>query len=177
MENMIERFASAYENYYNLVYRRCLYEFNFNEQTAEDASDEIFIALLKNIHKVDDSKIKAWLHSTTDKKIKEFRRRYKRRCRIDDISKYRNSLRDTSTQSMEELLLIKAVEETDIDLEIINSLRPIEQQLIKYIRDGNMTYAQIGEEMGLTPSEVTMRVYRLRKKVKKLIAERLNKVL
>ena len=73
--------------------------------------------------------------------------------------------------------MIKAVEETDIDLEIINSLRPVEQQLIKYIRDENMTYAQIGEEMGLTPSEVAMRVYRLRKKVKKLIAERLNKVL
>ena len=177
MEDLLERFESAYENYYNFVYRRCLYEFQYHEQTAEDAAEEIFIALLKSIHKVDDSKINAWLRSTTEKKIKEFRRRYKRRCRIDDISKHRNSLRDTNTQSMEELLLIKAVEETDIDLEIINSLRPIEQRLIVYIRDGNMTYAQIGEEMGLTPSEVAMRVYRLKKKVKKLISEKLDNIL
>lgn len=175
MENRTQYFSELYKQYYDMIFRICLDQLYYNVTNAEDVAEDVFITLLSKPRIEQKDTIKGWLILTAKNKIKEFKRNMvKRECQ-EDIQEFAETLAAPDADNMEEMLSEKA-NMLNLDEEIISSLRPTEQELLHYIREGTLTYSQIGEKMGLTEPKVTMRALRLYRKVQKMVEREIRKV-
>lgn len=166
--------------YYNLIYRKLLFGLNYNETEAEELTQEVFYELCKKwsgMRKESEKELKAWLLSTAQKKLMQFyRRSSKERKSCSEMSESHN-LADQGADPYCQIINDSIMRDFDKwEKEILSQLSNNEIQLAKMIRK-RIRYADIGKELGISEAAVTSRVYRLYKKVKELIAEKITKII
>lgn len=71
--------------------------------------------------------------------------------------------------SVDEQIIIES--EYELMLKYINSIDEISKQVLRMKYILNMSYKEIGEELGMTPKHVDTRIMRAKEKVRKLIEE------
>ncbi len=160
-----ERISEIAEEYYDEIYSFCYSNSGCNEHDARDITQDIFLLLQEKAENLEDINIRVWLRRTAALKMKEYYRKNKKEqsyLRLDsDVVPF-----DIIFRVFDEYFPI-----TDDDIKeyikiIIKSLNDTETILFKKLYIEKKSYAQIAEEMGLTPSAVGSKAFRLRKKIK-----------
>jgi len=176
--NVCETIEEAYDKYYNNIYRLCLRELYYNEQSALDTVQDVFELLCINWNKIEKNKVYAWLRSVADKKIKQF----KAKCAhvLDNFEyDFDENTEDLKTSmSMDEQVLNRILTK-DIDKywnELMSHLNDKEIELLNFIKS-DYTYKEIADQIGSTEAAVAMSVVRLRRKVKEIIRNILDGML
>lgn len=166
------------ENYYNKIYRKLLRSLSYDQSTAEDITQDVFLELCKKwgtMKKSSEAELASWLYVTAQNKLSD---RYRK------LAKEKHSLAQLDENEV-------TSKERDLDEEIVNSyvlknmdayeekilsaLSDDEIALAAYLRKG-IKYAEIGKRMEISEAAVTSRVYRLVHKVRKAVAEEISKI-
>ncbi len=158
--------------YYNVVYRRCSYELNFNTDAAAEVTQQVFLVLCEKWLLVQfHPNLEGWLLKVASNKLKKARAGYIQRSQImsTDAEEYREPVREDDIFSR---LMCEQLEE-DLERytnEVLSQLSESERVLAGYIRE-KKTYAEIAEILEITEGAVSMRVSRLYKKVRGIVKE------
>ncbi len=169
-----ENLVSEYEGYvYNLAYN-----FFNNTLDAQDATQEIFVKVFKNIEKFNyKSKFKTWLYKIAiNTCIDELRKKKERYFEYVDIETENDKLQefpDIRGKSPEELL-----EEKELRLELKKIIKnlPMKYRVPIVLRDmQGLAYAEIADALSLNENTVKVRINRgrsmLREKLTKLMKQ------
>lgn len=157
------------QEYYNMVYQRCLYELYYNEDLAYEVTQQVFLILCLKWNILHHKNLKRWLMKTAEHKIKHAKA---------DFTQSRNILSIESEEYIEpiiphdlhEQILCDRVEK-HISLyrqEILSQLNEREQQLVQYILE-KKKYAEIAQLMEMSEGAVSMAVVRLKRKVDAIV--------
>lgn len=152
------------EKDYEKIYLYCLSHSSLDENDAHDVTQEVFLLLQEKSNTLNNTNIEAWLYSVASYKMKEF---------------YRKKQRQQSYLSMDDEFsiaeLIAVFDEyfpvTDDEIKdyiklIIKTLTEKERVLFEKLFIEKKSYEQIAEELNITPNAVSLRAFRLRKKIK-----------
>ncbi len=152
-------FIQLYSDYFKIVYRY-LYSLTFNQQKAEDLTQDVFIRAMCVLD-VPDSRIKAWLLTVA------------RNLYIDYIKKS-----SKITYMKEEVLMEHTsgdiqneVEDKHMLAVVIARLRMLpdtQRQAVVLCLVNELSYEEASEVMGLSVSAVTNLIYRARKNLRAL---------
>lgn len=152
-------FIQLYSEYFKIVYRY-LYSLTFNQQKAEDLTQDVFIRAMCVLN-VPDSRIKAWLLTVA------------RNLYIDYIKKS-----SKITYTPEEVLMEHTSGDIQNELEdkhmlaaVIARLRMLpdtQRQAVVLCLVNELSYEEASEVMGLSVSAVTNLIYRARKNLRAL---------
>ena len=163
--------------YYNVVYRRCSYELNFNADAAAEVTQQVFLVLCEKWPLVQfHPNLEGWLLKVTSNKLKKARAGYVRRSQIMSTSaeEFREPMRE------DDIFSRIMCEQLEIDLEryaneVLSQLSENEVILAGYIRE-KKTNAEIAELLEITKGAASMRVSRLYKKVRGIVQEIVDNV-
>ncbi len=157
--------------YYDMIYSRCLFKLFFNEQLAEDTTQEVFAVLCRKWDRLKKDNIKAWLIRTADFKILQARAGFSRHNKISSIE-YDLLAEESQTLDMDQQVLIhKLLQDFDLYYDsVISQLSDKEVKLIHYLQD-ELKYAEIAVLIHSSEAAVAMAVCRLRKKVSSIIQQ------
>ena len=162
---------------YNKVYRHCLKELYYNEEAAEDATQETFAALCRGWNKLNHDDFEPWLWRTAGNYILKAKAEYTKRNQL--LSASDDLYPDPATEiDMHEQIICQRIEER-IDryrAEIYAELTEREQKLADCILR-KMKYADIAKELGTTPGAVSMAVVRLNRKVRSIVQKIIDNIL
>ena len=166
------------DRYYETIYHRCLYHLNFNQESAEEVTQQVFLVLCEKWPLVQyHPNLPGWLHKTTSYKLKKAVEGNTPKVAIvsTDTEDFRETAETTDIYSE---LMCRQIE-ADMEKytgEILSRLNESEKILLEYIR-GNKTYAEIAELLEITEGAVSMRVVRLYRKVREIVQEIVDNVL
>lgn len=168
--NDYEKMEELYELYEQKIYY-VAYSILNNIQQAEDAVQETFITLYKNLEK---------LHSLATQELKRYILRVAKNKAIDSYRK--NKRHETfleeyereSTEAVDENIEEwekRTMSEVQIDtlLKELNELNESNRQVFKYKVFYNLTYQEISSVMGITEANVRKQFERARKRVQNMI--------
>ena len=155
--------------YYNDIYRHCLKRLNFNADAAAEINQQVFSVLCERWEEVQNHpNITGWLIKTANNKIRKAKLWYALRYGI--VSMNSENFREPPMENdMLEQILCEQLEE-DLELytnEVLSRLSEDERILLEYKRE-KKTHAEIAELLGITEGAVTMRVVRLRQKIRSI---------
>jgi len=142
------------------VFRFAL-KFMKNEDDAHDVVQDAFEKLWENKNKVEPAKAKAWLFTTAYNAMLNTLKKRKRVRPVDDFQQWEPPSRDDARRfEMKEIL--------DMCLEKL----PETQKSIILLRDiEGYNYADIGDILNLSESQVKVYLFRARKKIKDYIKD------
>ncbi|MGL4849993.1 MAG: RNA polymerase sigma factor [Clostridium sp.] len=140
-----------------------------NEELSKDLTQEIFISVLKSIHRFDEKKasFKTWIYKIASNKIIDMYRTayYKYETTVDEIEEsvelYENSFED----------IFEIQEDTKEILEKLNTFNASIQQIVRLKIFGEMTFTQIALILELPESTVKTKYYATVRKIKKMMEE------
>ena len=153
--------------YYEKIFRYCMSMSKNKYEDALEITQEVFLVFSKKRIDLEDDQIEHWLFSVAKKKAYEYFRRIKNEDMVI-------SLEETFT-SPEEILstITRYYSASDADIKmtieaITKMLTEDEYTLFvkKFIENKN--HSEIAEEMGISVSNVSTKVSRLRNKIEKL---------
>lgn len=161
----------AFENLYNLKIRSILYSsycILHNRDDAQDASQEIFMAMCRKIADLKEPKyFNTWLHSITTKVCNNMiRRRMNRKEILDD--EHFVDIHDNDLDVIPEEYLKKG-ELRNVLLQSLHKLSHDRRRILFMYYFDEMSYAEIAESMGMTVSVVASNISRAKKDLKKEI--------
>ena len=102
--------------YYNVVYRRCSYELNFNADAAAEVTQQVFLVLCEKWPLVQfHPNLEGWLLKVTSNKLKKARAGYVRRSQIMSTSaeEFREPMRE------DDIFSRIMCEQLEIDLDLV----------------------------------------------------------
>lgn len=143
-----ERFYTEnYERLYDYIYRK-----TFDKYATEDIVQEVFLAALKkNIIETHENAV-AWLYQAAAYELSHL---YRKRGR-DILEEY-------------EVEYTERYEEIELNVFLENVLNSGEFQLVKMnILEGEKE-VDIAEDMGISPGNIRIRMYRIKKKLKEYL--------
>lgn len=166
------------DEHYNMVYHRCLYELYFNEELAQEATQQVFLVLCEKWPLLQHHpNLNGWLLRTTTYKIQKAKAGYTR------------SLSTLSTDDEDFIEPVKmndfyeqiVCERLDDDLNryagrVYAQLNEKERLLLGYIRE-KKKYAEIAQLMNSTEGAISMAAVRLFRKVRGIVKEIVDNVL
>lgn len=157
--------------YYDMIYSRCLFKLFFNEQLAEDTTQEVFAVLCHKWDRLKKDNIKAWLIRTADFKVLQAKAGFTKHKNVSSLE-YDLLSEESQNLDMEQQIVIhKLLEDFDQYYDsVISQLSPKEVQLVQYLQE-DLKYAEIAALMQSTNSAVAMSVCRLRKKVSGIVEQ------
>lgn len=155
-----------YEEFFSPVYNYVFYRLLHKEQT-EDLTAEIFLKIVKNLHRYDESKamMKTWIYAIADNTLIDYYRTRKPSVSIDGEDCYIN-LEDFEQQY--NLIRSEDRKELFFALSKLNS-REREILTLKYFRD--MPVAEIAELLDINKSTVSTIHLRSLEKLKGILGE------
>jgi RNA polymerase sigma-70 factor, ECF subfamily len=157
-----------YFDYYNLVYGAVMCMVR-DHATTEDILQESFIKIIKNIPQLDtESKLKAWIKVVVRNTTYNYLRKNKRnRIEIDSESVFINDNVEFSTNSgaTEEQVELKTM--VEVIGKLIENIQPEFRTLIEMRWKQDLSYKEIGEELGLSEDAVKYKLHRARELIKK----------
>lgn len=160
---------SIAEKYYDDIYRYCLSHLSYNENVAEDVTQEVFLLFQQKCERLEDINIKSWLVRTAENKVLEYFRATKKDSVIVHI--------DDGDFSCDEDEIFSLFDEcfplSDDEIEkyksiVLKSLTKKEQELYNKIYVEKKKYKEIAEELNTTEKAINVRTFRLRKKINTL---------
>lgn len=155
--------------YYNDVYRYCLSHLSYNKNLAGDITQEVFLLFQQKCEDLEDINIKSWLIRTAENKTLEHFRATKKDSVLIDIED--NGLSydvDDAFSLFDECFPLGDEEIEKYKAIILKSLTKKEQELYNKIYIEKKKYKVIAEELNTTENAITLRAFRLRKKIKTL---------
>ncbi len=158
-----EVYNSTNKKIFNYIKKRVA-----NKEDAEDLTSIVYEKVYKNIHdfKWQGVNIESWIFTIAKNSIIDYHRKnakYKDSVRVENLN-------FTSPSSPKELLISLLDMEDERDLYIaIGSLKEDDQYLLYYKYFEELSNSEIAQRMNLTETNVGTKLYRLRKKLDKII--------
>ncbi len=161
-----ERAEEIAEAYYDDVYRFCFSRIQ-NEEEASEVTQDVFLLFQEKCDELNDDKIRAWLYSVANNKLKEKSREIAEREKrlIFGITSGLKS-EDELTYEMEYEENITDEEIDEKKSEIISSLSEKELELFMLFYSKHMKYSRLAETLGVSEASLRTRVSRLNAKIK-----------
>ncbi|MBQ6265746.1 MAG: sigma-70 family RNA polymerase sigma factor [Clostridia bacterium] len=160
----------CFEDYRIKLFKYCLARLDGAREDADDCVQDAFLVLQKKLSEGETvENPRAFLYRTADNFVK---RRREEKAKSAKRSVPLEFAENTATVEYDYL---RAVDETDYDLlaeKLINTLTPNEKQLydLRYRQKNEVN--QIAGSLGISPAAVSMRLMRLRDKVKQIVYEK-----
>ena len=171
-----DEFNQIYQKYHKKVWRICYGGVFCHQETAEEMIDDVFMILLNKSERVEPDKYESYLVSVAEREVKEARRAHVRRPPSADVDEYAEILPDNEPDMIEQILL-KKIEAEDLTEEVLSYLDPEDQELIRQIREEDMTRTELAEKHRVTPNALYTKISRLRTRVRRIIQDVLNRKL
>jgi RNA polymerase sigma-70 factor (ECF subfamily) len=156
------RLVEKYESFVYTIVLRVLH----NRNDAEDASMEVFVKAYQGLGRFNrKADFSTWLYRIAyNTAVSEFRKRSKRKMEISD---------DALLMKISAIEGNDVVEETNSDeqrlVQALKSLSPQENTLLILYYTNNMSVDQIAAVVGISASNVKVRLFRTRKKLEELM--------
>lgn len=152
--------------YYDDIYHLCLSRLE-NEEDAADVTQEVFLFFQEHYDELNDEFIRAWLYTVANYKIKEqFRAIAKREKELIFGTVFGSHESTDIVYEMEEENKITPEEIEEKKESILSSLSEKELELFEKVYIKHMKYAELAKSMNITENAVTIRVCRLKLKIK-----------
>jgi RNA polymerase sigma factor (sigma-70 family) len=169
-----DEFTQIYQKYFNTVRDICYSGVFFNQEIAEELTDDVFLVLLDKSERVEPEKYESYLVAVAERKVKEARRAHVRRPPSADVDEYAEILPDNEPDMVEQILLQK-MEAEDLTEEVLSQLKPEDQELIRQIREDGLSRTELAEKHHVSPNALYTKISRLRTRVRRIIQDVLNK--
>lgn len=157
MANAGDVIEDAYKAYFKDVYGYVVRRVG-NETVAEDIVHDVFLTALDKIEKFrNHPQQKGWLMVTARNKMRELKKK----------------MENNPLESLEEMMEVGEeegdYEKIEFELAVLEVVKEEEWELIKdyYLR--GVTIREMAEKYGITENAMTVRLHRLRKKIKERI--------
>ena len=162
-----ERAEEISKQYYQKTFNFCFSLSKNNYDAAADITQEVFLVFAKKRNELTDDKIDRWLVSVARKKAYEYYRKRKNEEMIITLEESFTSPEDV----LSTFTRFYSVSDADIKMTIeaiTKMLTKSEYELFvkKFLE--NKTQAEIAEELGISVSNVSTRIARLRNKIEAL---------
>lgn len=166
-----ELVKECFENYRYKLFNYCLARLNGERQDADDCVQDAFVVLHRRL--LDGEEIqnpRAFLYRSAENFVKQRRE-----------ANAKSALRSVPLEYAEAIPsafdddYLKAVDETDYDLlaeELINTLNSNEKELYNLRYCKKISVDEISKIYNISPTATSMRLLRLRDKVKRLVYEK-----
>ncbi len=154
--------------YYREIFRFCLSKLQSRED-AQDVTQDVFLTYCGKAPQIDAQGARRWLYATALNKIRNLTQKQKRRAQtqLPDADEYPNNgnwqYEITETDWIDDA----RIEEKKAD--ILRELTDEERALFREVYDERRKHAELAEEQGVSEQALNMRVYRLRRKIIRLI--------
>ena len=170
-----ERINELIELYYEDIYRFALSV--DSKCDADDIAQKVFAILIAKEHELVDANIKSWLYKTTSRVICKDNR---------DIARERKNTVHISSEDAENMFVSydfynSEAEQDELEYpdelleqykeRIIGMLSEKEQRLYRKVYEERKRYKVVAEEMGISEKAVSVRVFRTKKKIFKILKE------
>lgn len=169
--HFIMTLKEACEEYYNIVYQRCLYELYFNEDLAAEVTQQVFVVLCEKWSSLHHRNIKSWLLRTAKYKVLKAKEGYTKAKDIQSIDADDFAEPVKNSDFYEQIISERL--EKNISLykrKVYSRLTEKEITLAEYIC-AKKKYSEIAELMNTTEGAVSMAAVRLFRKVKQIVSE------
>ena len=154
--------------YYREIFRFCLSKLQSRED-AQDVTQDVFLTFCSKAPQLDAQDARRWLYATALNKIRNLTQKKKRRVQtqLSDADEYPNNgnwqYEITETDWIDDARMEEKKED------ILRQLTDKERALFREIYDERRKHAEIAEVCGVSEQALNMRVYRLRRKIIRLI--------
>ena len=164
--------------YYNRIYRRCWFELNYNVESANEVTQQVFLLLCEKWTLVQfHPNLEGWLWKVASNKIKKAKAGYVQRSQImsTDAEEFREPAGEDDVFSR---LMCELLEENleKYTSDVLSRLSESERILLGYIRE-KKKYAEIAELLEITEGAVSMRVVRLYRKVRGIVQDVVDNII
>ncbi len=166
-------YTEAYQMYYDRIFKYCLTRLENNIMYAEDITSEVFLELFlqwDNIKQRPREAILSWLYKTAFNMISEFRRSKSRMfVSLDDENNHEilNSILTNPISTLDESDEIYRY--TQYIQLIRNQLTETEIILFDSIVIYRLSYTQLAQKLHVSEKAISMRWYRLKKRLEIII--------
>lgn len=161
----------ACEEYYNMVYQRCLYELYYNEELAMEVTQQVFLLLCEKWDSLHKKNIKGWLLRTAKNLVLKAKSNYTKSKDILSIDDS-NFVEPAAAHDFNEQIINKHLE-MNLSLyktKVYARLKDKEIVLAEYICQ-KKKYAEIANLMNTSEAAVSMAAVRLYRKVRQIVAD------
>jgi RNA polymerase sigma-70 factor (ECF subfamily) len=159
--------AVLYDRYSTRIYNFA-YRFLRNSEAAEDATQEVFVKMLKHAHQFNgEAKLSTWLFSITANLCRDHLRKSDNKAKDDEEALL--TIPAPADQSPERLLETKQTEMKVRDA--LQKLTPEQREAILLSRYQGLSYAEIAQISGCSEGAVKTRVFRAMETLKKLLTD------
>ena len=161
----------VYEQYFSMIYNYVYYKL-LNRENSEDIVSQVFLKVLKNLHRFDPEKasMKTWLFRITDHTLIDFYRRQKPAGSIDDEETGFDNLLTTDFDEEYNRILNPR---RRMLLEALKTLPERERTFIYYKYFLNITNREIARRMEMNENTVSAVMARARKKLQRILEDQL----
>ena len=164
-------FEEIYENYRDKIFKFIYYKV-CNAELAEDLTNDVFVAVYKNLHTYDANKsfISTWLYAISYNRLKNY---YKSRKITEYSIEYMLEMNIIPRSELHDLL-----EQEELRLMLKNAMQELPERnrkiiLMKYYLD--MTSGEIGRDLNITPGNVRIILKRSLNTLKKMLNHKLSR--
>ncbi|WP_035480061.1 RNA polymerase sigma factor [Gelidibacter mesophilus] len=155
------QFENIYQQHHPMVLQLCLGFVKGDLDTAKDLAQEIFISVLNNLEKFrGSSSYKTWIYRITVNTCLQFVKKEKKR-NISSLTKDHNQgiteeIETATTQSSPDLY------------KAIGQLNKIDRLIIMMVLE-NEDYDNISSVIGIKPTNVRVKIHRIKKQLKTIL--------
>ncbi len=166
---------TAVGEYYDTVWSYALFLTGHSREAAEEITQNVFLCLIEKWEKISKENIGGWLFGTTRLKYYEY---VKARMKEKKNTAF---VKDTDESAygdpIENIPVFDEYFAPDDDVieeaknRILGELSEDDRFLFNLCFNGKLTYEEISSELGISKNSVRMRIYRLRRNIKKRAGE------
>ena len=160
------RFTRMYEAHYDQVLAYC--GRRVSRADAEDIANEVFVVLWRRLDDVEQATAAAWLYGVAYRVMGDRFRKAKRRARL---SEQRGAIQMQAPLMPDEVIVQR--EQDRIVVESLRELRPTDAEVVRLAAWEELTSPEIAVAMNCSVSAAEQRVHRAKKRLAKILSNRL----
>lgn len=159
--------AVLFDRYSTRIYNFA-YRFLRNSEAAEDATQEVFVKMMKHAHQFNgEAKLSTWLFSITANLCRDYLRKSDNKAKDDEEALL--TMAAPAEYSPEHVLETRETEKLVRDA--LQKLTPEQREAILLSRYQGLSYAEIAQISGCSEGAVKTRVFRAMETLKKILTD------
>ncbi len=164
-----EQFEKYSKEYYNSVYKYCMYRLE-NKEDAEDITQDTFLIFSQKYHLIEDEKyVKAWLYDTAHNLIlREFKKRQRK---INKESVFDEDLLEGSIKCRRFEDDVVSLYGEKYENDVYESLSEKDKEDYELFTDGTIKPGEIAKLLNLEGHASSMRRKRLKERCREILSE------
>lgn len=160
----IEKIIELYTNYVCKIIRNSY--FNISNEDMEEITLDVFLTLWKNQYKLDlNKKLSSYIAGITRNLIKKKYRNLKLNANIDN---FEEEIIDTNNIELN----LYQKDKNEVIIQELNKMKKEDKNIFIMYYYENIKLNEISRRLKISESKVKVKLYRIRKKLKKLLNER-----